>query len=257
MSNEKDEITKPKPKLKDPDPVPQKPQVIAPSIEESKQKETKGDEEDNKNKAQPEEPKKTTPQKEGSDKKKDPHQELLETLEKLVADINGSINKALEDGAKKGWDKLKQTEVGQAAGRLTDAITAKKDELVQQVKDKAGEKLDAVTKSISETTVGKAVGEFTDKIGSFPDMVSKGLTDAINKAAKSIEDSMQKKGPEKDETQTLEMQSPSGTKTDKNVMSDTSSKLESIDFDKITEKPPTPSSPEKEKELTDSIQLNT
>lgn len=129
MSTEK---TDPKVETKPTNPVPpQEPQVIAPTVEDKPAPKAKGNDD---KKPQPEEPKKaTTPQKEGGDKKKDPNLELLESLEKLVADINGSINKALGDVAKAGWDKLKKTEVGQAVGRLTDAIGEKVSDIKEQI----------------------------------------------------------------------------------------------------------------------------
>ncbi|MCE0722213.1 hypothetical protein [Legionella resiliens] len=249
MSNEKNETPKPK----DPDPVPQ---VIAPSIEEPKPKATKDDEEDNKKKAQPEEPKKTTPQKEGSDKKKDPNLELLESYEKMVADIQKSVNGALKDMAKAGWDKAKQTEVGQAVGRLADAVSDKVSDITQQLKDKAGDKLDALNTAFGKTTVGQAITSIKETMSSIPDKISKGLVDAIDSATEKVS-KIGTKAPEEelneDVDQQIELDAPEGTKSE-DLLAEAHEAFGDMKGwdDLLTEKPKTPT-PSTEPALDDSL----
>lgn len=169
----------------------------------------------------------------------------------MVADINGSINDALKDVAQAGWDKAANTELGKAVGGLKDAITAKAQDLGEQLKTAAGKKLDDIGESISNTAVGKAVGQFTDSISSLPDMVSKGLTDAINQATKSIEDSMKKDDD-------LKMDAPKSAQSDDLLAEarEAFGDMEGWD-DLLTDKPSTPEpTPEKDKDLTNPMQLN-
>ncbi|WP_131778206.1 hypothetical protein [Legionella bozemanae] len=240
-----------KPNPTPPQQPPQQPQVIVPTVEEPKPKATKGDEEEDKKKAQPEEPKKTAPKKKEESQEKNPYLALNEDLQKMVADINGSINDALKDVAQAGWDKAANTELGKAVGGLKDAITAKAQDLGEQLKTAAGKKLDDIGESISNTAVGKAVGQFTDSISSLPDMVSKGLTDAINQATKSIEDSMKKDDD-------LKMDAPKSAQSDDLLAEarEAFGDMEGWD-DLLTDKPSTPEpTPEKDKDLTNPMQLN-
>lgn len=247
-TGETDKNVETKPTNPTPPQQPQQPEVIAPTVEDPKPKATKGEEDEDKKKVQPEEPKKTTPKKKEESQEKNPYLALNEDLQKMVADINGSINDALGKVAKAGWDKVSNTELGKAVGGLKDAITAKAEDLGQQLKDKAGEKLDALTDSISNTAVGKAVTQFKDSISSLPDMVSKGLTDAIKGATQSINDSMK---PKEEETETMDMQSPKSTKPQdtNNLTDDFNKAFEGMDFEALIE-PSKPAPQEKEPDLT-------
>ncbi|KTD42658.1 hypothetical protein [Legionella parisiensis] len=261
MSTEKPDSNVDK-KPTNPTPPPQQPQVIAPTVEEPKPKATKGDDEEDKKKAQQQQdsvPKPSAKKKEES-QEKNPYLALNEDLQKMVADINGSINDALKDVAKAGWNKVSNTDLGKAVGGLKDAIVAKAEDLGQQLKDKAGEKLDEIGKSISNTAVGKAVGQFTDSISSLPDMVSKGLTDAINQATKSIQDSMKKDGPQEEveNDETMELDAPKSTQSD-NLMAEAQEAFgDMAGWDDLLTEQPTKSAPtsEKDEDLTSTVQLN-
>ncbi|WP_392538311.1 hypothetical protein [Legionella sp. 227] len=194
MSNGKTEPTSPKPGSQTPGqtvsdtPPPPKPQVIAPDVSDGPKQTAKKDEDKPKQEQEVPKAKKAEGQgkEEGKDKKP-PMQEYLDDLGKMVEDIQSDINGALKDVAKKGWDKAAESKLGQALGGLSDAIGAKKDELVDKAKQAISDKVDEKLAEFNKTSVGKAVGKFTDALSTAKDTITSLPDKASDKMVQGIE----------------------------------------------------------------------
>ncbi|MCW8397199.1 hypothetical protein OQJ26_00125 [Legionella sp. PATHC038] len=200
MSNGKTEPTSPKPGSQTPGqtvsdtPPPPKPQVIAPDVSDGPKQTAKKDEDKPKQEQEVPKAKKAEGQgkEEGKDKK-DPMKEYLDDLGHMVEEIQGDINGALKNAAGKAWDKAAQSKLGKALGGLSDAIGAKKDELIDKAKQAVSDKVDEKLAEFNKTPVGQAVGKFTDALStakstitSLPDKANDSIVQALEKLTEKV-----------------------------------------------------------------------
>ena len=200
MSTGKTEPTDPKPgsqtpgqNVSDTPPSP-KPQVIAPDVSDGPKQTAKKD--DDKPKQEPEVPKANKAEgqgKEAGKDKKDPMVEYLNDLGQMVDEIQGDINGALKKAAGKGLDKAAESKLGKALGGLSDAIGAKKDELIDKAKQAVSDKVDEKLAEFNKTPVGQAVGKFTDALSSakstitsLPDKANDSMVKALEKLTEKV-----------------------------------------------------------------------
>ncbi|KTC80749.1 coiled-coil protein [Legionella cherrii] len=200
MSTGKTEPTEPKPGSQTPGqkvsdtPPPPKPQVMAPDVSDGPKQTSKKDED--KPKQEPEAPKAKKAEGQGKEEgkdKKDPMKEYLDDLGHMVEEIQGDINGALKNAASKGWDKAAESKLGKALGGLSDAIGAKKDELIDKAKQAVSDKVDEKLAEFNKTPVGQAVGKFTDALSSakstitsLPDKANDSMVQALEKLTQKV-----------------------------------------------------------------------
>nr|WP_274519371.1 hypothetical protein [Fluoribacter gormanii] len=191
------------------------------------------------------EPAKSEPK--STPKEKNPYLALNDQMAQVVAEIQGIINDGLKDLAKAGFDKAKQTAIGQSLGRLSDAITQKGDELKQELMDKVGEKLD----DLKNSKQGQAVGALKDTLGSVKDAISRGLVSGIDKIIDKVKDI----GSDENPDNSIELSSPANSIT--SLISRAKNWFDSIDFEKLAKEPestPKPTeSPSLEEESTSTM----
>lgn len=149
-----------------------------PAVSETDAKNVKKDDEKDDKKAAadsgPELPE-PSKKKKGDGKEKDPMQEMLEDMQKLVQDINNKITDVAKGMAKDAWDSFKNTQP-------MKTLNAALDEATDFLKDKVDQKIQGVKDSAPVKAVSEAIDKMTDTLDKAFSAVMNAIPNAIYKA---------------------------------------------------------------------------